>query len=129
MSRILFLLTFLLSLIGATSVFADECTLVGSFTQGAKSTSFSWKVTVNRNGESFKLNGKTNDEYGAANVSGNCDLNHVCLLTKTYTSGQSKGSTFFYAGQATDDSISGKWGFKKGAYTGGNFSAQVIDCR
>jgi hypothetical protein len=112
----------------SNSLFADACTLVGHFTQGSKSSDFSWSVNVTRNGESFKLGGTTSDEYGTANVTGNCDANHVCQFSKTYTSGASKGSTFFYAGKADDDGIKGKWGFKKGQYNGGNFDAQVIDC-
>jgi hypothetical protein len=127
MSRIL-LLSFLLTFGFSSGLFADECTLVGSFTQGAKSTNFSWGVNVTRNGESFRLSGKTSDEYGNANVAGNCDANHVCLFTKSYTSGASKGASFFYAGKANDNGISGKWGYKKGQYNGGNFKAEVIDC-
>ncbi|MBP7281987.1 MAG: hypothetical protein KBA66_10440 [Leptospiraceae bacterium] len=126
--KIIVLFVFLSVLLTSSSLFADACTLVGHFTQGAKSSDFSWSVNVSRNGESFSLSGTTADEYGSAKVAGTCDANHVCQFSKTYTSGASKGSTFFYAGKASDEGIKGKWGFKKGDFSGGNFDAQVLDC-
>lgn len=108
---------------------AESCTLVGSFTQGAKSSDFSWDVSVNRKGKGFSMTGTTSDEYGEAKVSGTCDNNKVCQFAKSYISGTSAGNTFYYAGKANDDGISGKWGFGKGNYNGGNFTAQVIDCK
>jgi hypothetical protein len=119
-----------LALAFSVNAFAGvACTLIGEFSQGGKSTEFSWAVDVDRSKHGFTLNGQASDRYGEAKVNGNCNENtKVCMFTKEYVSGRSRGSKFYYAGDAANDVMTGKWGYRKGSYTGGEFTAQLLNC-
>jgi hypothetical protein len=130
MKKTLAIATAVLSFVLPVNLFASEnCSFVGKFTQGQNVTKFSWSVEVTRHRGGFSLHGRTSDRYGVARVNGRCDkATDVCSFTKEYISGQSNGSMFYYAGQADNDAISGKWGYQKGSYHGGDFYAQVLNC-
>lgn len=115
----------------ASNAFAERCTMVGSYTQGDRTTEFSWSVDVSeRRGRGLSIHGKASDRYGMALIDGRCNgETEVCYFTKSYVSGRSNGSTFYYVGKAEGDDITGKWGFQKGSYNGGLFTAQVINCK
>lgn len=110
------------------------CTLVGSFTQGARTSEFSWELRIIERSTSYsqKLRGDMSDEYGNAVINGNCTQmnsgSKICTFAKNYTSGQSKGATFYYSGKVIDDQINGRWGYTRGNYNGGTFTAQALDC-
>ncbi|SFN81287.1 hypothetical protein SAMN05660284_02315 [Formivibrio citricus] len=130
MNKILTTGAAILALALSSQAFAKEnCALVGKFTQGATTTKFTWNVEVTRHHGGFALQGRTSDRYGVANVNGRCDKEtDICTFAKQYVSGQSQGVTFYYAGKAGNEAIVGKWGYQKGQYNGGGFSAQVLNC-
>ena len=104
---------------GAPEVWS--CEFKGTWTEGASKSKgpFTWSVTWTETGKGWKMTGSSTDELGKSSTTGTCD-DATCAIAQTYTSGDLRGETYYWAGSYVDadgksddtlvETFKGTWG-------------------
>ena len=97
-----------------------KCDFNGTWTEDGKPMgNFTWNITWDGEDDKWKVTGTSKDDLGTATTTGTCgDKN--CSIKQLYTSGELKGSTYYWSGTyvdadgKTDDTLvetfKGTWG-------------------
>ena len=121
----------------ATTPEVWKCDFTGTWTEDGKDMgAFTWNIKWDGGDDKWTVTGTSKDSLGAANTTGSCgDKN--CAIKQTYTTGELKGSTYYWSGTyvdadgKTDDTLvetfKGTWGdAPNDRKNGGNWQAKAV---
>ena len=79
-----------------------KCDFNGTWTEDGKNMgTFTWNVTWDGSDDKWTVTGTSKDSLGTANTTGTCGEKN-CSIRQTYTSGELKGSIYYWSGTYVD---------------------------
>lgn len=114
-----------------------KCDFTGTWTEDGKNMGpFTWNIKWDGEDDKWKVTGTSKDSLGTATTTGTCGEKN-CTFKQTYTTGELKGSVYYFAGTyvdadgKTDDTLietfKGTWGDAPAdRKNGGTWNAKAV---